>query len=237
MARQRPKQACLLLLLGGALLLIATGCGSGHAAAPPHPATSIAQPSGTGTPEAESPARPRLRQLRAIASKFSVVDLQLEEGVRAVSGLDPHVRCWTPANWETLEKTLGIRANSFFGITDPFTYDIHLHGYVCDWIHALMDGRRFEDDDDAFAAARWLVLLTHEGEHLTSAGPNERLAECWVMQDADRVGAALGIDQTYAQELSNLYWEKIYPLETESYRTPDCWSGGIMDHSPGDTWP
>jgi hypothetical protein len=151
-------------------------------------------------------------KVRALQEKFSHSVPELEEGVRAMTGLVGPVRCWSQEGWRKLEAAQGVPPGYLLGLTDIYSATIHLHPYVCDWLAALLDGKRFDSEDDAVQAAQALVALAHEGGHLSSAGTNEALVECRAMQRADEVAARLGIDQDYGQELSETYWRTAYPL-------------------------
>jgi hypothetical protein len=179
-----------------------------------------------------------LRKIRAMETRFSDLRPKLEDGVRAVSGIVSEVRCWTEPGWPRLEKAMGLKPGTLGGLSDPFTYEIHLPWFVCANLDALLAGERPESGDYALGAAASLVTLTHEGTHFTAAGSNEAVVECRAMQNADKVGAALGIEADYVQRLSRLYWEKLYPKDDPIYGSRECRDGGGMDvNSANHTWP
>jgi hypothetical protein len=222
------------------------GCAGEQSSAPgtaAAPATTGA-PTSTVAQDGQSQAPPDIvpaggiPKVRALQEKFSRSVPELEEGVRATTALVGPVRCWTLEGWRKLEAAQGVPSGYLIGLTDISSATIHLHPYVCDWLAALLDGKRFDAGDDAEQAAQSLVALAHEGGHLSSAGTNEALVECRAMQRADEVAARLGIDQDYGQRLSEIYWEDAYPLLDPNYRSPECHDGGTMDLDPDDSvWP
>jgi hypothetical protein len=208
-------------------------CADDDRASPP----TVSEGGPSQTPPDIVPAG-RIPKVRALQEKFSRSVPELEEGVRAMTGLVGPVRCWSQEGWRKLEGAQGVPPGYLLGLTHIYSATIHLHPYVCEWLTALVDGKRFESGDDAVQAAQALVALAHEGGHLSSAGTNEALVECRAMQRADEVAARLGIDQDYGQQLSEIYWDKAYPLLDPNYRSPECRDGGTMDLDPDDSaWP
>ena len=176
-----------------------------------------------------------IRAVRAIEERFSEPAPRLADGIRAVSGIESTVRCWTKPGWERLEK---IMHRSLSGLADVGTYEIHLHPFACQGVEYLLAGNRPETGDVALFLADGLVVLTHEGTHFTSAGSNEAVVECRAMQNAHLVAARLGIDEVYAHRLAALYWERAYPRNDPVYGSPECRDGGTMDlHPETSDWP
>jgi hypothetical protein len=176
-----------------------------------------------------------LRAVRAIEERFSKPDPRLADGLRAVSGIESLVRCWTQPGWKRLEEIMQRRLS---GLADVSTYEIHLHPFACQGVEYLLDGNRPETGDAALFVADGLVVLTHEGTHFTSAGSNEAVVECRAMQNAHLVAARLGIDEDYARRLAALYWERAYPRNDPVYGSPECRDGGTMDvHPETSDWP
>jgi hypothetical protein len=239
------------LVLSGLLL---AGCADEKAAVPlgstSASSTRTTSTSGsTETPTTEPTTAPRspfgdvvpkhsLRRIRLIEGRFSEENPEFADALRAVSGIESHVRCWTKSGWEKLEAVQRLEPNSLIGLADPFTYEIHLHPYVCDWLAALQFGRTFEESDDEVQAAQALITLTHEGTHFTSAGSNEALVECRAIQNAHLVAVRLGIYEDYARKLARAYWENAYPFLDPYYRSSECRDGGTMDvNSDTSDWP
>ncbi len=178
-----------------------------------------------------------LRHIRLIEDDFSEERPRLAESLRAVSGIESEIRCWTKVGWRKLEKIQRLEPNFLLGLADPFTYEIHLHPYVCAWLDVILAGKQPEGDD-GLEAAQALIILTHEGTHFTSAGSNEAVVECRAMQNAHLVAARLGIDEEYARRLARAFWEEGYPLMDPYYRSSECRDGGIMDvNSESSDWP
>jgi hypothetical protein len=178
-----------------------------------------------------------MRAIRAIEERFSKPEPRLADGIRAVSGIESSVRCWTEPGWKKLEAIMQRRLS---GLADAATYEIHLHPYACDGLDSLLAGNRPESGDQALFLAAGLVVLTHEGTHFTSAGSNEAVVEWRAMQNAHLVAARLGIDEDYARRLARLYWERAsaYPSDDPVYGSPECRDGGIMDVNPDTSeWP
>jgi hypothetical protein len=176
-----------------------------------------------------------MRAIRGIEDRFSKPDPRLADGIRAVSGIESSVRCWTKKGWARLEEIMQRRLS---GLADVATYEIHLHPFACDGVRYLLAGNRPETGDAALFVADGLVVLTHEGTHFTSAGSNEAVVECRAMQNAHLVAARLGIDEDYARRLAKLYWERAYPRNDPVYGSPECRDGGLMDvHPEASDWP
>jgi hypothetical protein len=225
---------------------VLSACSSSNEAArsrtpPPGGSTSV---KATTTPRSALPGRQLppdvapehvLRAIRAIEERFSKPDTRLADGLRAVSGIESSVRCWTQPGWKRLE---GIMQRRLSGLADVSTYEIHLHPFACDGVRYLLDGNHPETGAAALFVADGLVVLTHEGTHFTSAGSNEAVVECRAMQNAHLVAARLGIDENYARRLAKLYWERAYPRNDPVYGSPECRDGGLMDVNPDTSdWP
>jgi hypothetical protein len=176
-----------------------------------------------------------LRAVRAVEERFSKPEPRFADGLRAVSGIESSVRCWTRLGWKRLEK---IMRRGLSGLADVSTYEIHLHPFACAGLEYLLAGNRPETGDEALFVADGLVVLTHEGTHFTSAGSNEAVVECRAMQNAHLVAARLGIDEDYARRLAKLYWQRAYPRDDPVYGSPECRDGGLMDvHPEASDWP
>jgi hypothetical protein len=233
-------------LFAAAVLL--GGCSSSRETASTETAASAGRTSvETTTTTAPSPAQTgqqlppdvvpqhAIRAIRAIEDRFSKPEPRLADGIRAVSGIESSVRCWTKPGWRRLEQ---IMHRGLSGLADVGTYEIHLHPFACQGVEYLLAGNRPETGDAALFVADGLVVLTHEGTHFTSAGSNEAVVECRAMQNAHLVAARLGIDEDYARRLATLYWERAYPRDDPVYGSPECRDGGTMDvHPESSDWP
>jgi len=80
-------------------------------------------------------------------------------------------------------------------------------------------------------------VLSHEARHM--AGQlGEALAECEAMQRDARTALLLGADPAQARTLASAYWEQVYPLMNDDYRSTECAPGGPLDEHLGDgPWP
>jgi hypothetical protein len=186
----------------------------------------------------DAASRSTLQRVRAMKDSYAVVDERFGEGVRAVSGFDSKVHCWTPAGWHRLERIHGTAPDSLAGLADIFSLHIHLHPNICDELHALLAGERPQTGPDALALAGALVALTHEGMHLTSVGSNEAAAECKAIQNAHEVGVRLGVEEEYGHRLALIYWEELYRADDPVYGSPQCQDGGSLDVNPDSSvWP
>jgi hypothetical protein len=224
----------------------AGGCGGEEAASTGAAETRATTTAALSTqPKPPSPAVPSeatheapesvLRRIRSIEDRFSRVDERLAESLRAVSGFESKVRCWTPRGWRRLEA---INGEQLGGLTDVYAVEIHLHPYICEWLDVLLAGGRPDSGSDVLHAAASLVALTHEGTHLTSAGGNEAVVECRAMQNAYKVGERLGIEEAYARTLMRLYWDELYPRDDPIYGSDECRDGGTLDVNPvTSAWP
>jgi len=226
-------------LLAAVALMCA--CSSTKEAAPagtsaPADSTSAEATTTTPPPAETGPQLPpdvapehALRAVRAIEERFSKPEPRFADGLRAVSGIESSVRCWTRLGRKRLEK---IMHRGLSGLADVSTYEIHLHPFACAGVEYLLAGNRPETGDEALFVADGLVVLTHEGSYFTSAGSNEAVVECRAMQNAHLVAARLGIDEDYARRLARLYWQRAYPREDPVYGSPECRDGGLMDVHP-----
>ena len=197
--------------------------------------STSSEPTGERPPPPDIAPEHAIRRIRAIENRFSRPDPRFADAIRAVSGIESSVRCWTKPGWERLEK---IMHRKLGGLADPATYEIHLHPFACDGLEYLLDGNQPESGDQALFVSEGLIVLTHEGTHFTSTGSNEAVVECRAMQNAHLVAARLGIDEDYARRLAKLYWEKAYPRDDPVYGSPECRDGGTMDvHPETSDWP
>jgi hypothetical protein len=236
----------VLALLALLAAFFAGGCGGEKDASTGATEGSTTTTASSSTqPEPSSPPVPHeatheapesvLRRIRSIEDRFSRVDERLAESLRAVSGFESKVRCWTPRGWRRLETINGERLG---GLADVYAVEIHLHPYICEWLDLLRAGERPASGRDVLHAAASLVALTHEGTHLTSAGGNEAVVECRALQNAYKVGERLGIEEEYARTLMRLYWEELYPRDDPVYGSDECRDGGSLDVNPGTSgWP
>jgi hypothetical protein len=58
------------------------------------------------------------------------------------------------------------------------------------------------------------------------------------MQQIVPLARALGVNETYARELTEFFWARMYPLDADAYRSSECRPGRKLDlqrHSSA--WP
>jgi hypothetical protein len=79
-------------------------------------------------------------------------------------------------------------------------------------------------------------VLAHEAQHLRGI-PDEAIAECYAIQRAGEVAAALHVDATYTKLALQTYWAA-YPERPPAYRSAECYDGGALDLRPRThVWP
>lgn len=212
---------------------LAAGCGGGggeETSRSPKTSTSDDRPR-----RAEQPHPPRpessLRFLRS-RQEAAGADARLTDAARAMLPADVTVWCWNETVWSEAERRLaqeiGEKGAEFGGIADPYAYDIHLDGWVCDELAALEPG----SDDDELAQADALSIFTHETRHFSSTGSLEAATECAALQRMDEMGAALGASEEHREKLQRLAWEELYPTLPQEYRSAECKAGGVLDREP-----
>jgi hypothetical protein len=76
-------------------------------------------------------------------------------------------------------------------------------------------------------------VLTHEAMHL-SGRLAEAAAECAAVQRDAQTARLLGARPADAAALAAAYWENIYPLMPDRYRSGECRQGGAMDERLAD---
>ena len=75
-------------------------------------------------------------------------------------------------------------------------------------------------------------VLSHEARHMAGQ-MTEALAECEAMQRDARTAELLGADPAQARALAAAYWDQVYPLMDDGYRTGECAPGGPLDEHLG----
>jgi hypothetical protein len=79
-------------------------------------------------------------------------------------------------------------------------------------------------------------VLTHEAMHL-SGRTAESVAECAAVQRDAQTARLLGASAADAVRLAAAYWETVYPLMPDGYRSTACLPGGALDeHLPDAPW-
>jgi hypothetical protein len=100
---------------------------------------------------------------------------------------------------------------------------------VCRWLDSLVyRGERPQELPGLGYASQAVLVLAHEAHHAAGV-PNEARAECYAIQDVQRLGRLLGMSARYGALLEDFTWTRIYPLEPPGYSSPECRPGGTLD--------
>jgi hypothetical protein len=97
------------------------------------------------------------------------------------------------------------------------------------------DLRSWVGSDHGSPTRRQLIavhVLTHETMHLAGIR-DEAMTECAAVQRDSRTAMLLGADESQAMALASAYWQQIYPLMPDAYRTADCGSRLRLDERLG----
>lgn len=173
-------------------------------------------------------------------TRESRVEPRFSEAVTELIEEKAEVRCWSEEDWRAVaaagspyDDDAGGGAEELAG----FVADdrrIHLAPDVCaDLVELAYGDVDGPDADVAFA----VVALAHESKH--AAGEmREARAECWALQNGERLARLLGAGEELARDLAEEYWEEIYPLQEPPYSNDECRDGGALDLRPdSDRWP
>ena len=109
----------------------------------------------------------------------------------------------------------------------------HISRDACGWLKDYSGGNHAVNLHNALG----VHTLAHESLHLQGT-LNEARAECYGLQQMDRVGELLGADPEGAHRLAVFAWRVIYPRLPDAYRSPNCREGGPWDLDRRSTrWP
>jgi hypothetical protein len=154
------------------------------------------------------------------------------------------VRCWSRADWTTLQKETFGRTLNLAGFASPQYKRANLAWDICDSLATVAYTERRPTGSEQLGLAFAITTLMHEAGHLNEsgdffgAGQNEPLAECWGMQHIRQAARRLGAVKTYADELARRYWTELYPTRPADYRTNKCRDGGAYDvRKKSPIWP
>jgi hypothetical protein len=154
------------------------------------------------------------------------------------------VRCWSPADWTTLQQEIFGRNLDLAGFASPQYKRANLAWDICDRLATIAYTDRRPTGSEELEIAFAVTTLMHESGHLNEsgdffgAGQNEPLAECWGMQHIRQAARGLGASQSYADELAERYWAELYPRRPRDYRTKRCRDGGSYDiRKESSVWP
>ena len=114
----------------------------------------------------------------------------------------------------------------------PSRRRISLHPKTCKGLDLFAyRGARPHGGPGARAIARGVLTLAHEAEHIVS-GRSEAVTECYALQKMRLVARALGTSRAYAERLTRIAWTRLYPDNTDEYRTKRCRDGSRLDLNP-----
>lgn len=189
--------------------------------------------------------------------RVEALPLPVEDGSAEISRIEPlftratrtmskgarfAARCWSVADWTRIEREAFGKKVDLAGFATARYSNLNLAPGICASLAGMAyRGERptgVEQLDAAFA----VVVLMHETAHLAEGDRfftrEEAAAECWAMQFVRPAARALGVEDAYASELAERYWEEVYPLVERKYRSPECRNGGRLDARRGsDVWP
>jgi hypothetical protein len=158
----------------------------------------------------------------------------------------PHsieVRCWSSGDWpgvvDEMSAYTGERiTEETLGFAAPDLVRVHLSPLTCERLGEIAYERKLPAaGEEVTALADSVVTLAHEAMHVAWVD-EEAEAECLGAQFADETAVELGASKDYARKLARRYWERMYPLLPEEYRSPECRDGGELDiHPTSSVWP
>jgi hypothetical protein len=147
------------------------------------------------------------------------------------------ITCYSAADWR--RELAGHDAPPRIGgFVEAHGATGNLAPVVCRWLDKLAYARERPQEVPALAyAAQAVLVLAHEAQHATGIR-NEAKAECYAIQHMARLARFLGVDGSYANQLKNFVWTRVYPLDEPVYRSTECRPGGKLDLRPGvAAWP
>jgi len=184
------------------------------------------------------PGNDRRLPVRGGMTGVSRVEPRFAKAAEAIAEHDVEVRCWSAADYRGLvaemkaftNGRIGVDTLGWVGFGD---YRVNLAPDVCEGLALLAyEGARPEAGDDLVLVSMAVETLAHEAQHVRGVA-NEAAAECYGMQRLRDVATALGAEPAYAELLTRVYWERIYPeLLSAAYHSRECRDGGGMDARP-----
>ncbi len=193
---------------------------------------------------AAASARPVTQADRALLARPATADEKIAEGVaeRLTGHASVSVRCLRMHLY--FKNTLGVTPMLDGHAFDYFLMEPEACTYVA-WFHE--SPARWDPSTCAPSDCKYVVpivwsleTIAHESYHLLGY-TNEAQVDCYGMQSIWFVATRLGATLSEAQELAQLFWQKLYPLrrtETPLYWSPQCHDGGKYDLRPNNSaWP
>jgi hypothetical protein len=188
------------------------------------------------------------RELKAYRPDINE-NLPVVAGVALVSRTDPRlsriatsfakrnvpmqIRCWSRDEWDTLSTAMNVGAFTHGTLNKAdFSAD------DCNALERLLQSERVPRSLDARERLQYsLFIFTHELEHLSGTS-RESSAECFAMQDVEKVARRLGAPPAFAARIGPFFWRVVYPIDDPDYRSADCRNNGLLDLHPGrKAWP
>jgi hypothetical protein len=189
------------------------------------------------------PANTRTLPEKSGESRESRIEPEFGAVASALVETDVEVRCWSERDWKALIAEMQrftngrIRAGTI-GFAGHGDHRLNLAPDVCEGLVALKYGNARPPGDKELAFLAIAVeTLMHEAQHVRGVW-NEAGAECYGMQMTRDAARRLGATRAYAAKLAEVYWEELYALLPDDYRSDECRDGGAMDAHPASTvWP
>jgi hypothetical protein len=138
------------------------------------------------------------------------------------------VSCFSPRGWRR-QFPAGQSPGEIGGFVEAHGAVGHLAPPVCRWLDKLAyRGEQPQDLPPMAYMAQAVLILAHEAQHATGIR-NEAKAECYAMQHMSRLARLLGADASYASQITDFFWTRMYPLDAPAYRSDECRPGGKLD--------
>ena len=138
------------------------------------------------------------------------------------------VSCFKPADWRR-KFTSDESPGKIGGFVELHGAVGNLSPPVCRWLDKLAYGREQPQDLPAMAyMAQAVLILAHEAQHAAGIR-KEAKAECYGMQQMNRLARMLGASAAYADQITDFFWVRMYPLAAPDYRSDECRPGGRLD--------
>lgn len=157
------------------------------------------------------------RRLAGVASQLT--------GARVAVHCQTLGQAWTDAHTE-----LG------YVPSGPDRRPAHVTVIARDTCSALGDWLRSGRDNPSRDQIVGVHVLTHEAMHM-AGNTSEATTECLAVQRDAWTAQALGASHDEAVRLARSYWQQVYPLMPDDYRSAACGPGGALDqHLPDPPW-
>lgn len=167
--------------------------------------------------------------LGAGVTEESRADTLLSEVASQAAGRPVEVRCWSESEWRQVVAEDNAwtasddDADELYGWADDSWDRIHMRLEQCNTISRVRD----EGFRDAPRRARReladsLGTLAHETQHFVLPEADEAKVECAGMRSLATVAKRVGLDESSAQVVAELYRTDVYPELPDEYRDGGC---------------